>query len=199
MTSAWVRPARTTDADAVTDVQRRAWRHAYREIVPAPVLAQMTSEAATAEWRRRWGEAVSAPPSERHRLLVAIDGGDASDAGEPAATPEAARAAGAQTVAGFAAHGPVSDPDLDPNRVAELLTLLVDPDRLRRGHGSRLLAATVDHLREDGFTTAVTWVFEDDRVLRDFLAAAGWAPDGTRRALDMGRPVPMIRMHTALE
>jgi ribosomal protein S18 acetylase RimI-like enzyme len=203
MAGTWVRAARAADAAAVADIQVRVWRRGYQAIVPPDVLAEMTGEQATAEWRRRWSEAVTAAPSPRHRLLVAVEAAAAPGV-DTATSPETAPETGpepdapAETVAGFAAHGPATDPDLDPRGTGELLALLVDPGHERHGHGSRLLAATVDHLRDDGYATAVTWVFEGDTVLRDFLGGAGWASDGATRALDMGRPVPMLRMHTTL-
>ncbi|MFI0444600.1 GNAT family N-acetyltransferase [Actinomadura sp. 6N118] len=175
MADVGVRPARRADAAAVADIQVRAWRQAYRDILPAAALDEITSADAMKVWRERWAEAASTPPSPRHRLLVAV----ASD-----------------LVVGFAAHGPAEDPDHDPAHTAELLTLLVDPLHGRAGHGSRLLAATVDLLREDGVTTLISWVFEDDKVLRTFLGSSGWAPDGTARTLDMGEPVRQIRLHT---
>lgn len=175
MADAGVRPARRADAAAVADIQVRAWRQGYRDLLPAAVLAEVTAPAAAETWRDKWAEAATAPPSPRHRLLVAV----ASD-----------------LVVGFAAHGPAEDPDLDPAGTAELITLLVDPTHARAGHGSRLLAATADLLREDGFGTLVTWVFEADEVTRTFLGSAGWAPDGTARTLDMGEPVPQVRLHT---
>jgi len=61
-----------------------------------------------------------------------------------------------------------------------------------------LLAAAADLLREHAFRTAVTWVFTEDAALRAFLEPAGWAPDGARRTLDLGRPVEMLRLHTSL-
>jgi GNAT superfamily N-acetyltransferase len=175
MADVGVRPARLADAAAVASVQVRAWRHGYRDLLPAEILAEVTGPDAVETWRERWAEAATAPPSPRHRLLVAV----ASD-----------------LVVGFAAHGPAEDPDLDPAGTAELITLLVDPPHTRAGHGSRLLAATADLLREDGFATLVTWVFEDDEVTRTFLGSAGWAPDGTARTLDMGEQVRQIRLHT---
>ncbi|RFS85655.1 GNAT family N-acetyltransferase [Actinomadura spongiicola] len=175
MADVGVRPARRADAAAVAGVQVRAWRQGYRDLLPADVLAEVTAPAALEVWRDRWADAATAPPSPRHRLLVAV----ASD-----------------LVVGFAAHGPAEDPDLAPERTAELITLLVDPPHTRAGHGSRLLAATADLLREDGFDTLITWVFEDDEVTRTFLGSAGWAPDGTSRTLDMGEPVRQIRLHT---
>ncbi|MEU8340345.1 L-amino acid N-acyltransferase YncA [Actinomadura meyerae] len=175
MADVGVRPARRADAAAVAAVQVRAWRHGYRDLLPAGVLDRVTSDEAVEAWRERWAQAAEAPPTPRHRLLVAV----ASD-----------------LVVGFAAHGPAEDADLDAAATAELITLLVDPPHARAGHGSRLLAATADLLREDGFTTLVSWVFEDDEVTRTFLGSAGWGPDGTARTLDMGEPVRQIRLHT---
>jgi GNAT superfamily N-acetyltransferase len=175
MADVGVRPARLEDADAITRVQVRAWLAGYQEVLPTAALAEVTSPRAMGMWRERWAEAVTAPPSPRHRLLVAVEAGG---------------------VTGFAAHAPAEDPDHDPATTAELVTLLVDPGHGRAGHGSRLLAATVDLLREDGFTTLLTWVFEADEPMRGFFVSAGWAPDGALRTLDMGVPVTMIRMHT---
>jgi GNAT superfamily N-acetyltransferase len=97
---------------------------------------------------------------------------------------------------GLASHAPAEDPDLDPTKAAELLTLLIDPGHVRRGHGSRLLNATVDHLREDGFAAVVTWVFADHLPMLGFLESAGWAADEAERVLDMTRPVRMVRLAT---
>ncbi|WP_131742433.1 GNAT family N-acetyltransferase [Actinomadura roseirufa] len=170
-----VRPARRADAAAVADIQVRAWRQGYRDLLPAAALDRVTGRDAAEAWRERWAQAAAAPPSPRHRLLVAV---------------------ASELVVGFAAHAPAEDPDHDPAVTAELVALLVDPLHARAGHGSRLLAATVDLLREDGFETLVTWTFEGDDVTRAFLGSAGWAPDGTARDLDMGEPVRQIRLHT---
>ena len=40
---------------------------------------------------------------------------------------------------------------------AQIAPLLVEPRWGRRGHGSRLLAAAVDHAQADGFTRLITW------------------------------------------
>lgn len=175
MADVGVRNATLSDAAAVAEIQVRAWKAAYGPFMPAEPLAEMTASAEP--WRERWARAASAPPSPRHRVLVAVADG---------------------LVTGFTAFAPASDPDLDPERDAELVTLAVDPARTREGHGSRLLAAAADLLREHAFRTAVTWVFTEDAALRAFLEPAGWAPDGARRTLDLGRPVEMLRLHTSL-
>lgn len=193
MSDVGVRVARRGDVDAVTNTQIRAWRYGY-DFLPEGPLAQMAGESARELWRRQWEEAILAPPTPRHRLLVAIErepdengGGENGGAG-----PGPWR----ERVVGLASHAPAEDPDLDPAKYAELLTLLVDPDHVRRGHGSRLLNATVDHLREDGFAAVVTWVFAEHLPMLAFLESAGWAADEAERVLDMGRPIRMIRLAT---
>jgi GNAT superfamily N-acetyltransferase len=168
-----VRPARPEDAERVARVQLLTWRTAYGSFLPEEALA-VPEEQAAALWLR----AVELPPSPRHRLLVALDGTD---------------------LVGFAASGPAEDDDLDPATTAEITTLLVEPRWGRRGHGSRLVAATVDHWRQDDVATAVSWVWERDTASRAFLVSAGWGPDGAARGLDTGPRVErQLRLHTDL-
>jgi GNAT superfamily N-acetyltransferase len=83
--------------------------------------------------------------------------------------------------------------------VAAVTDILVEPRWGRRGHGSRLLAATVDLWREDGFKSAVAWVYDADKAMQKFLATAGWEPDGAGRALDVDDMlVPQLRMHVGI-
>jgi GNAT superfamily N-acetyltransferase len=99
---------------------------------------------------------------------------------------------------GFASFGPAIDPGRWPGTDAELYELCVTQDQTGHGHGSRLLNAAAATMAEDGFTTACAWVLDQDTPARRFLESAGWAPDGARRSLDMGVPVPTTRLHTAL-
>ncbi|ADG87794.1 MAG: GNAT family N-acetyltransferase [Thermobispora bispora] len=197
-----VRPARPEDVDAVTSTQIRAWKYAYREFLPPGPLEQMTGPAAEKMWRRQWEEAILSPPTPRHRVLVAVervvpdtDAFTALGPGGRVYVPPAAERA-TDRVVGIASHGPAEDPDLSSSTTAELLTLLVDPNHIRRGHGSRLLNATVDYLREDGYSMVVTWVFADNYPMLSFLESAGWGEDEAERVLDMGRPIRMIRLCT---
>ncbi len=198
-----VRLATPSDAAGVTRVQAAAWRAAYAEVLPPDLLAELDSAAVT----RQWLEAIVAPPTPRHRLIVALD---------------------AAEVVGFAAFGPSADPDLrsaGPDRAsadpdlpsagpdlaggvdAELFALCVDPARARAGHGSRLLNAAVDHLREDRFRQVYGWLPDlprqgNDR-LRAFLDGAGWGDSGARRVLDLagdgGLVVDQVRLHTSID
>lgn len=162
-----VRPARPEDAERVARVQLSTWRTAYADFLPAEALDVPEEQAAAL-----WLHAVEAPPTQQHRLLVAMEGSE---------------------LVGFAASGPAEDEDVEG---VELTALLVEPRWGRRGHGSRLLAATVDHWQGDGATTAITWVWERDRASLAFLEGAGWAPDGLLRGLDTGPRVErQVRLH----
>lgn len=172
-----VRPAAADDAAELGRIQVETWRAAYAEVVPAPVLEGLTPEAAAASW----ADAIGAPPTPRHHVLVALE---------------------QQWRVGFAAIGPADElepTDPEPETTAGLALLVVEPRWGRRGHGSRLLAAAIDHVRADGMTRAVAWLPEGDTVTRDFLTSAGWAPDGLVRALDTGNgELREIRVHTEL-
>jgi GNAT superfamily N-acetyltransferase len=174
-----VRAATPGDADVIARVQAAAWRGAYADLLPAEVLDDLDS----ADAREQWREAIATPPSARHRVLVAMSGPD---------------------VVGFTAFGPAEDSDLVAMVDAEMIALCVLPDRIREGHGSRLVNAAVDHLREDGFLHVRVWLAagaEDERI-HAFLAGAGWAEDGARRELDLHGDgqlvVPQVRLHAAI-
>ncbi|MEO7745408.1 MAG: GNAT family N-acetyltransferase [Actinomycetota bacterium] len=155
---AGVRRARPDDAPAVGAVHAASWLADYTELLPrraASVDAAALSES--------WQQAITAPPTPRHRVMVATAGAD---------------------VVGFVAFAPSADGDADPAADAEVVTLLVDPGAQRRGHGSRLLNATVDTLREQGAARVRIWVPEVDQPRLAFVQAAGFAADGAARVLD---------------
>ena len=179
MTAGFVRAARASDAAALARVQVASWLATFPGVVPDEVLAELTSAAAEEQWAGRWREAITAPPTSRHRVQVAVD-------------------ADRTTVTGFAAAGPATDDDLWPGTDAELYELHVLPDLAGAGHDGRLLHAVADTLAEDGFRTASTWALSADGKRLEFLEAAGWAPDGCHSNLDMGVKVHVVRLHTRL-
>jgi GNAT superfamily N-acetyltransferase len=173
-----VRLARPDDVPEIARIQIETWRVAYPTILPDPVLESLTVEAA----EPAWAAAVQAPPSPKHHVLVAQE---------------------QQWLVGFAAVAPadeVEEGDPDPAATAQLGPLLVEPRWGRRGHGSRLLAAAVDHARDDGMVRLITWIPTGDSASLDFLRSAGWAADGFARELDTGAgEIREMRLHVSLE
>lgn len=148
-----VRPATPEDDAAVAAVQLRAWRATHEATLGAPVLDALDGDAV----RAQWSQAITAPPSPQHRVLVALDG---------------------PRVVGFAASVPAGD-------AVEIVALEVDPDARQAGHGSRLLAACVDLARETGAARVRTWVLAGDTGRERFLTSAGLGPEGRRRTLGL--------------
>lgn len=162
LADAAVRTGRPTDAPAVGLVQAFVWQDAYAGVLAREVLDQLTGPAFGNAWRR----SLEAPPTPRHRLLVAT--------------------AGPQVV-GYVSIGPAGDePGLEPGRTGMIYDGGVHPEGRRAGHGSRLLNAAVDTLRASGSTgteptSVAVWVLADAEVTRAFLQQAGFEPDGSWR------------------
>jgi ribosomal protein S18 acetylase RimI-like enzyme len=171
------RVAWADDATAIAAVQVRAWRASYADLLPGEMLASLEAEEIAEAWRT----ALARPVDARQRVLVALE---------------------RNLVTGFVVTGPATDPDCDHVMTGEMADLTVDPHQRGSGHGSRLLQAAADTLAADRFTRAVTWLPAADDELRAFLTAAGWAPDGAHRTLDLvgdgSTTVKQVRLHTAL-
>jgi GNAT superfamily N-acetyltransferase len=172
-----VRPASPADGDEIARIQLDTWRTGYAKILPAPVLDGLEPGAVAAKWQA----AVQTPPSGAHHVLVALEG---------------------ETRVGFTAFGPDADGqagDPDPETTVAIGLLLVEPRWGRRGHGSRLLAATVDLARADGATRLVAWVPASDTSSLEFYRSAGWGADGLQRGLDTGAgTVNELRLHASV-
>lgn len=204
MANGFVRPARPGDADEIARIQLSTWRTAYRRLIPRHVLAELDAAWMADQWR----SAIEDPPSVRHRVLIAVEQAGPPTTGEAITGEQVEQdeeTEGRSHVVGFAATGPADDaaaaPDEKPlpDTTAAVTDLLIEPRWGRRGHGSRLLAASVDLWREDGFETAVAWAYEEDPATRKFLTSAGWEPDGATRALDVDDLlVRQLRLHVSL-
>jgi GNAT superfamily N-acetyltransferase len=142
-------------------------------------------------------------------VLIAVEQGGTPEAGSatPPADDRTVTGPAKAYRVGFAASGPADDTALAPDEnhnalgddVVAVTELMVEPRWGRRGHGSRLLAAAVDHWRTDGYHSAVAWAFRDNVSLIAFLESAGWARDGATRALDVeDMLVPQVRFRTDL-
>ena len=150
-----VRSATVNDAPAVGHVQALVWQEAYDGIVPPQVHAAFDPQAFATAWR----DSLRRPPEGVHRLLVAC---------------------AADQVVGFAAIGPSQDPD-GGQTTGEVTAVGVHPHHRRQGHGSRLLNAAVDILREAGAEHVAAWCLVEHEAVRSFLTGSGLRPDGAFR------------------
>lgn len=167
VSTAEVRAAVAGDAAEIARIQRVTWRTAYADLLGEKALARLDAP----ESEERWASAITHPDTT---IQLATEG---------------------RFVVGFCVAGPAPDSDVarasgelpaDAGRTGLIATILVEPRWGRRGHGSRLLAATVEELRQRGAERGVTWVAESDPASLSFFRRAGWRPDGTVRTLDTG-------------
>jgi GNAT superfamily N-acetyltransferase len=150
-------------------VTLESWRGAYADLIPEGALEGVSVEDVAKEWRL----AVSSDASPRHTVLVALEGA---------------------TVVGYAVLAPSADPDADSAQATgEIVDLVVDAAHQRHGHGSRLLAAAVDHQRGSGAADLITWVIAQDDPRAAFLRSAGFEADGATRTLDAGEGSSGVR------
>lgn len=155
LADASVRRAGPNDAAAVGLVQEAVWQETYAPRVPAEVAEQFTSAGFASAWRR----SLASPPEGVYTLLVACAG---------------------EQVVGYAAIGPSQDLDGEPT-TGSLMEIGVHPLGRRSGHGSRLLNAAADLLREAGATELTAWLPADAEETRAFFDQAGIQPDGAYR------------------
>lgn len=151
-----VRPGLAEDARAWAAIQVAAWRASYETLWPAEALAALDVDAIEATWQA----ALSSPPTAKHRLFTACAG---------------------PVVVGFAALAPAADDE----GTGEIVALEVSPARQSDGHGSRLLAACADVLRQTNAAAIRTWALTGDDVRAAFLSSAGLAPTGLVRTVDV--------------
>lgn len=149
-----LRRATVDDAQGIAEVHVRSWQSAYRELLPAELLASLSVERRRAGWHDQLALATG-----DHRPWVAEHDG---------------------VTVGFANAGMSRDDDA-LGSVGEVYALYVDPDCQNRGIGRNLLGHVVRDLTSHGFHAATLWVLADNASARGFYEAAGWHTDGVDR------------------
>ncbi len=146
-----IRTATAEDAKAVASIQVRAWQAAYRGILPAQLLAELSVDLRETSWRQ-----MIADPA----CLTLVD------AGEPAA--------------GFCALAlPSRDEDAD-ERTAEVAATYVEPARWQGGVGKALLGHALGSLEHGRWDAVTLWVFQRNAQARAFYARSGFRLDGAK-------------------
>ena len=166
-----IRTATADDARAIADVQVASWRAAYRDILPATMLANLSVDEREPIWRK-----VSA--IDTSILLVAE-----SESG----------------IVGFACANPARDNDVDRETVGEISAIYLLETAWGTGVGRALYDAAWDRLRSRGFTRLIVWVLEENHQARSFYERMGMRRDiapTQKFIVDGGMSFPVIRYHS---
>lgn len=168
-----IRDAVPRDARAIATVHQASRDVAYRGRIDEALLDEMDA----AERRRRWVRWLTDPDVV---TLVAEEAGQ---------------------VVAFSTLRGSRDDDADGRTVAEMPTLYVRPDRMRRGLGRRLCRATCRRAAALGYRSLTLWVLELNEEARAFYRAFGFLDDGVTKLDDGPIPAPLTarRYRLALE
>src|SRR5918996_3426560 len=147
-----VRSAVPDDAASIATINVASWRAAYAGLVDQSILDELNVRTRELEWRNALE---LQDPEDRIFLLVGDEG-----------------------ALGYARTAGARDEDLDPDVVAEICGLYIDPATWGRGAGRLLMNAALADLDGRGFTTVVLWVVTRNERARRFYEDMGFAPDG---------------------
>jgi GNAT superfamily N-acetyltransferase len=151
MTDLTLRLADQEDARSIAEIHVRAWRWAYRGLMPAELLDGLSVEQRERMWQRNL-----APEGPPNRIWVAE---------------------GEEGIMGFVATGPSQDPDATAE-TGEVYAIYLEPEAVGTGVGRQLFSTATDDLRAAGYRTATLWVLDKNERTRRFYELAGWRPDG---------------------
>jgi len=146
-----VRGAAPGDGAAIARIQVATWREAYRDIVPADLLASLDEAPRAISWEGMLAEDASLT------FLALSDSGPV----------------------GFVKACDARDPGLDG--FGEIAALYVLRESWRSGDGRRLMDAARRALSARGCSGCVLWVFEANPGARAFYEALGFRDDGARK------------------
>ena len=200
MTGMTIRPSSPADAEAVESLRIAGWKTAYQGIMPDDYLDGLPVDVGR---RRRHLEDLPAGITDEVAVAdgIAADGtaaaGTAADGTAADGTGVGGSGAGGAVV-GWVAYGPCRDPDRAGPRYGEIFACYVHPDWWRKGTGRLLMGRAIDGLIRSGRDDISLWVLEANDRARRFYEAFGFAPDGTRKLVSFGVPVPEVRYRRPL-
>src|SRR5690349_20329886 len=143
-----LRPGTVSDARAIANLHVASWRWAYRDLMPAATLADLSVDARARNW---------AALLARQEVCVFV--------GEREGV-----------LAGFAACGPAREPGVSAG-IGELYAIYLDESATGTGVGAALLANALAALAQKGFSSATLWVLEGNQRARRFYERHGFRLD----------------------
>ena len=160
-----VRPALSSDVDAIARTHVLGWQHAYGGILSPNFLASLSVE----QRARMWAEAIE---KQVQRLLVVEVAGQ---------------------VSGFVAFGPCRDDGAHATDF-EVWAIYLHPQFIGSGAGQALWLGSLAAMKRRGATRVTLWVLAKNEVAIRFYRAAGFTEDAeSRKSIQVGG-VPVVEV-----
>ena len=141
-----IRAANRADAGPIARVHVDSWRTTYEGIVPAEYLAGLSYR----DRESRWNEALTMDQLATSIFVAETEGGD---------------------VVGFADGGPEREGDRTYR--GERFAIYLLQEHQNKGLGRHLVSAVAQRLLDDGFSSMLVWVLEDNRRACRFYESLG--------------------------
>ena len=142
-----IRVANRADAGPIAKIHVDSWRTTYEGILPAQYLWGLSY----CDWKSMWNRALTRDHLTTGIFIAEKEGGD---------------------VVGFANGGPEREGNLTYQ--GELYAIHVLKEHQNRGLGRRLVSAVAQRLLDDGFSSMLLWVLEDNlRACRFYESLGG--------------------------
>lgn len=154
-----IRSAQPGDAAQIARIKVAGWRFAYRDLLPADLLADLDVRKTTAQWRR----------------IIEQNAGSL-------AIPRVAHLQPSPII-GFLQASCLEGGG------ARISTLYLDPMHVGTGAGHALMMDASDRLRAAGCRWAELWVLEGNHRAIGFYRRHGWELTGETRQEHVGRAV----------
>lgn len=140
-----LRPATIQDVPALAKLHVDTWRTAYKSLISADYLEQLSYEAKAAQWM----QGVNSASTSTHRLVAEYD----------------------SVIVGFAIVG-ARTPDAWP-QASEMYALYVSSDVQGKGVGNNLFQASTAWLRAKGHRSMLIRVLKSNRPAIEFYESRG--------------------------
>ena len=141
-----IRAANPADAGQIARVHVDSWRTTYESIMPAEYLAGLSYR----DRESMWNEALTTDRPSSGIFVAETEGGD---------------------VVGFASWGP--EREGDSTYRAELYAIYILQEHQNRGLGRDLVSAAAQSLLDDGLSSMLLWVLEDNHPACRFYESLG--------------------------
>ena len=141
-----IRQATPDDASAISRVHVDSWRSSYEDVVPEEILSGLSYD----EREALWNGILNSSRADRHCYVA-----DAPNTG----------------VVGFA-HGGAASKN-SPTFDGEIYAIYLLEQYQRMGLGRRLFISVAERLLDDGMSSFLLWVFEENHSARRFYESLG--------------------------
>ncbi|MEW5958373.1 MAG: GNAT family N-acetyltransferase [Chloroflexota bacterium] len=150
-----IREVQEADLPALAELHVAAWQVAYRQILPAEFLNNLSTSTAEARWADLLEDA------RRTTLVAEVNG----------------------RVAGFVGFGDSRDEDDDPHVVGEIYAVYVHPEFWGQGAGTALVRQAINQLQDRGLREVTVWTLTENALARAFYEKMGFTGDNATKRI----------------